>query len=512
MLKSIIRYRPNTLCAVYVEEKRIEVLRASRKWRSWVIEPAERFQVPEEESVFDYLQYLNIRPRGKKGSALLLILPSTFYSVHREHYPPTLKDQLEEAVNFDWQENIFHEYENTLHFFGPALPVNHHISVPIFSMQREIHDKFYQALNGSLFRIFTVMPSALAYEALLPSAVPGEPEETFEIMGRALDKNQLEVHRFYHGAFLDSVLLGKSQYNLKLFRENLRCMVDSDESSGTDPHIHLLCTDAECSEAGGEYGRDWIEEDLPIRIGQVSDSFVGHWVKHLLNKDTIHTFDSEILLKPWEIPKTTWPILGVVLLFVAYAVFQINSSNNLNRTNRVLRQQLAQLEVQWKPIEALQTRISKFQEDRKTLSEFNREGYPLLELLTFMTQITPEDTWLNYMSLRKGQIVLRGESKSAIRYLSDLSKTEGLADVKFASPVTRNPTSDMERFNVQFQLDMDKLRKSLEGLQVEKYEPPPLQPAGATGSAEVPKSPVPVAGEAGESVNADNFQPDDDED
>jgi hypothetical protein len=66
MLQGIIRYRPKFLCAVYVESRSVEILRARRKWRSWEIEPAERFRVPEGESVFDYLQYLNIKPKAKK--------------------------------------------------------------------------------------------------------------------------------------------------------------------------------------------------------------------------------------------------------------------------------------------------------------------------------------------------------------------------------------------------------------------------------------------------------------
>ena len=108
------------------------------------------------------------------------------------------------------------------------------------------------------------------------------------------------------------------------------------------------------------------------------------------------------------------------------------------QTSKHLKVQINQLETRWQPIEQLQTHITKFREDQKTLSEFNHEDYRLLELLNFLTLLTPDDTWLNYLSLRKGQLILRGESKSAIKYLSELSKIEGLSDVKFASPVTRD--------------------------------------------------------------------------
>ena len=168
MLESIIKYRPTHLYAVYVEPERIEVLQAHRHWRSWEIAPAEQFHIPHGESVFDHLQYLNLKPKGRKGSALLTIVSSVFYSVHSEHYPLSIKDQLDDAINFDWQENIFHEHDSSLHFFGPPVALDQHVSVPIFSIQREIYDKLNQAMNGSLFHTFAVVPNALSFSSLLP--------------------------------------------------------------------------------------------------------------------------------------------------------------------------------------------------------------------------------------------------------------------------------------------------------------------------------------------------------
>ena len=76
MLESIIKYRPTHLYAVYVEPTRIEILHAHRHWRSWEIASTEQFHVPHGESVFDHLQYLNLKPKGRKGSALLAIVSS----------------------------------------------------------------------------------------------------------------------------------------------------------------------------------------------------------------------------------------------------------------------------------------------------------------------------------------------------------------------------------------------------------------------------------------------------
>ncbi|MCE5332960.1 MAG: PilN domain-containing protein [Desulfobacteraceae bacterium] len=477
MLKGIIKYRPTTLYAVYVEPLRIEVLRAHRKWRTWEIGPVEQHHVAEGDSVFDALQHLNLKVK-EKGSALLLLLSSTYYTMHREHYPLSIKEQLDEAINFDWQENIFLEDDRTLHFSGPPTPIDQYVSVPIFSIQTEIYEKFRQALNGSLFHTFTVMPSALAFRSFLPSlAGPGD-DYPLRIVARTLDGSHLEVHRFYFDSYLDTILVAKGVHSARLLREILRCGGSPEDPADSPARIDLLCSEEECAREADHRG-DWIEEGLPVEVRELNGSFTLNWVEHLLKEEAIYTFDTELLLKPWEIPRVAWPLLALVVLFASYALYQVHAADSLTSTSKKLRLEASQLETQWKPIEAMQTRITKFSEDQKTLSAFSLEGYPLLELLTFFTQATPEDTYLNYLSLRKGQLIIRGESKSAIKYLSELSKIEGLSDVKFASPVTRNPASDQERFNVQLQLDIEKLRKNFENLPIEGTEETriPMMPA-----------------------------------
>lgn len=487
MLKAFVKHRPRQLIAVYVEPRRIEVLRAHRQWRSWQIDGTEDFDLPEGENVYDFLHRLSLKPRGKTGAALILFLPRSFYSFHREHYPTTIQDRLEEALSFDWEENIFHEHERTLHFFGPSVPVDRSISVPIFSLQTDVYERFHQVLNGGAFRTFTVIPSALAYKAFFASALAEEDPLPLEILGRVIDSTHLEIHRFYNGTLIDSMVVGKNPDNLRLFRENLHCMGNGDCQESV--HIHLFCTGVECGEAE-DYGSEWREENLPLKVHSLDDSLLSNWVRYLLEQEQIQTFDEQLVLKPWKTPPVVWVILAIAAIYSAFAFFEVRSLHQLQETSRNVKKEALQLETQWKPIEQLQTRISKFHEDQKTLTQFNQEGYPLLELLNVLSQSTPDDTWLNYLSLRKGQLILRGESKSAIKYLSELSKIDGLTDVRFASPVTKNPASDQERFNVQLQLELDKLQKTFDSLGAEKgdEEKPASEVAAEPSSKEADKA------------------------
>lgn len=466
MLKGAVKRRPRQLVAVYVEPHRIEILRARRHWRSWEIGDTESYSLPEGESVHDFLHRLNIKAAEAKNTALILFLARCYYTFHREYYPSSIQDRLEDTLAFDWEENLFHEHEHTVCFFGPPVPLTGSIAVPIFSLHSDAYDKFYQVLGGGTFQTFTVMPDALVFRALLPSLFNEETSSSpIEILGRATDTEHLEIHRFYNGALLDSVIVGKDLDTLPLFRENLHCLAE-DESS-EQVRIQLFYTDNEIS-SGARLQGEWADLRLPIEVRCLEGPFVSAWVKYLLTQDQVRTFDTQLILKPWKVPRIVWPIAAAVVLFACLGLYQAWAVRTCKETSLHVKKQVLQLETQWKPIEQLQTRISKFQEDQKTLTQFNMEGYPLLEVLTLLSQTTPDDTWLNYFSLRKGQVVIRGESKSAIKYLSELSKVDGLADVRFASPVTKNPVSDQERFNVQVQLDLDKLKKTFESMEFER--------------------------------------------
>ncbi len=463
MMKRFMKQRVNHITAVYVEKDRVEILTAHRQWRKWQVNLVERAAVGEEESVFECLSRLNLRGRGRKNAGLLLLLPLEFYSFHRAVYPAALKDHLEEALTFDWQENVFHELEGTLHFSGPAVQVEDHLSVPIFSMRRDVYDKFHQSLSAGMFQCFGVLPAALCYSVFLPPRVDGDPETLpVQLVARMTHRARLEVHSFYRGLLLDSVLVGDDSLSLRLLQERIRCLGGLEDSQ---PVTVELIEDEDSIERRAE--TSWVWDHLPVRVQAVRGKLVEHWMEHLFEQDEIRTFEEPVYLKPWKVPKVVWPVAAVAGLYALFALYQFHSLTQLKDTALRLKKQTAVLEAQWKPVEQLQSKIAKFEEDQKSLSQFNMEGYPLLELLTLLTQITPDDTSLNYFSLRKGQVILRGESKSAIRYLPELSKVEGFGDVKFASPVTRNPASEMERFNVQFQLDPEKFRKTIGELQLD---------------------------------------------
>ena len=497
MVKRLIGQRPKRLLAVYVEPRQVAIVRARRKWRTWQVDSVEQLPVPEGEGLYDFLQRLNLRPRGRGGTSLLLLLPRLYYGFHREHYPAALGDNLEEALAFDWPENIFHEPEQTLHFFGKAVFVNHHISVPIFSMQNGIYEKFYNALGGHSFQHFNVIPTAPNYSVFLNPAVVEADANGVEIFGRPVDQSHLEIHKFYKGALLDSNIVRKDTEQFKLLLESLSGLDDSEGAEHLS--IRIIC---QPDDSSTDYALQWKESGLPVEVLELDSPLLLLWVDHLLGKDAIETFNPPLVLKPWQVPKAAWAILILVALFSLNAFYRVESYDSLVQKSQLLKKQRTQLEAQWKPIEQLQGRVGKFEQDQQALAQFSDQGYPMLGLLTLLTEVTPQDTWLNYLSLRQGELMLRGESSSAIKYLTELSKVKGFDDARFASPVTRNPSSDKERFNLQIKLNLGALKKTLETIPLEGGEM--VIPQKGEDLTEPPAAvppPVPEKGMPGTAVN-----------
>ncbi len=457
MLKGLLKHRIKEFTAVYVEPKRVEVTKGSRQWRTWQLSPAEQYTASEGEGVFDLLQRLHLKPRGRKGNALIVVLPRTYYSCHREHYPSALGDQIDEAVNFDWQENVFHEHESSIHFSGAPVSLEKQFSVGIFSMQTALYNKFFQALNGNAFENYAVIPSALAHKASLAHLQrENGHEEGVHILARAVDESHLEVCRFLHGELLESIILGRSPYDTQIFAERMRGL-HGDEMAHPEAPIHLMLSR---EEEPSRAAQNLFQADLPFRLQRVQNSFIDQWMRHFIEQDSVRSFEQEWMFKPWEVPRVVWPMVAGILLFTFYAAHQSYSHDALQGEVQVQRQQVLALEREWRPIEELQTRITKFEEDKKTLAEFSARNIPLLDLMNLLSTVTPEDTWINYLAIRDNRLMLRGESKSAIRYLSELSRLEGFTDVRFASPVTRNPATDLERFNLQLQLEAPRLMET----------------------------------------------------
>jgi len=477
------RSRPKELVAILAGADAIEWVRGRRKWRSWDLEQVRSIPIGPKESLFDCLPRLNLRVRDSAACACLVIVARAYYGFHREYYPAALADQLQEAIEFDWDDNLFYEGDRTRHFAGRAVASGDRLLVPVFSMRTELYEKFRQALGGASFARFTLVPSALAF----PSEPPTREALPPRLVGFCHGRRATELHHLADGSVVDSLLLDRRRGSARLFSSALDLLAARDGES-TEP-VTFYCRDAANASAAIEELGGAGSSLVQFRVG---DAFLKPWLEALLHQDQILAFGDDPELNARRLPKVTYPILVCLLIYVLFALFQIHGHGSLAVQAKSLRQQRQQLETKWKPIEERRARMAQLQEDRKSLTQFDAKSHPVLQLLTLVTEITPVDTWLEFFAINEKELRLRGQSKAAVKYVSELAKIDGFENVSLVSPISRDPRSNDERFNLKIDLDSEKLNKRLHDVEMLADEEPAVVAGGKP--AENPK-PQPESGD-----------------
>ncbi len=477
MLDILRKSQPKQFLAAYVEPTQVEVIRGRRKWRTWDFDRAEVHRVQGAESVFDLLQRVNVHLKDAVPAACLVILARTFYSFHREYYPLALADQVNDVIQYDWEENLFLESDRALHFAGTPVFGSERIAVPIYSLRRDLYEKFCQALGSSSFRHFTLVPDALLLKDMI-TELPGDENRNHVLIGRHLGDQSLELHQVSGGAVVESLLLKQGHSTAALFARVVDLITDSGDEQG--PTVVVCSKEGERTpQALPVEGNNWDFQE--IKAGR---TLVETWAQNLTRMEPIQAFGDRLALKPRQLPRVVYPIVVGTLLYGLFGFYQVHTYHRLTRKYKALEIQRHQLEAKWKPIEKRQARLAQLKEARKSLKEFDAKGYPLLKLLTLLTDVTPMDTWIEYFALNGKELRLRGRSKAAVKYVSKISQIEGFSKVSLVSPIRRDTRTGSERFYLRIEIDPPKLKKRLESVPILAEEQPAsgaLRPQKAQG-------------------------------
>ncbi len=93
---------------------------------------------------------------------------------------------------------------------------------------------------------------------------------------------------------------------------------------------------------------------------------------------------------------------------------------------------------------------NRIEEIRKLLN--NKNGSPpVIELFAELARILPDDTWLRSTELKGGKFLIQGESAAASSLLGLIEASPIFGGASFVSPVTQNPATGRERFQISLQ-------------------------------------------------------------
>jgi general secretion pathway protein L len=118
------------------------------------------------------------------------------------------------------------------------------------------------------------------------------------------------------------------------------------------------------------------------------------------------------------------------------------------QTVDALAEKVKVIEKDAKKIKSLQQEVdSVINETQKLLDE--KRGRPnMVTMLNELSHLIKDDTWLAYLQYSDGHLQIQGESPAASALIGVLESSDLFNNARFASPVTQNTVSKLERFQI----------------------------------------------------------------
>jgi len=118
----------------------------------------------------------------------------------------------------------------------------------------------------------------------------------------------------------------------------------------------------------------------------------------------------------------------------------------------VLQTKIAKIDKDVKAVKTLQADMDALREENQLLINEKTATPNVVAILNEISRLMKDDSWLAYLQYSEGQLQLQGESPTASILLTDLEASEYFAKANFASPVTQDKASGMERFQISAEI------------------------------------------------------------
>ncbi|WP_461519373.1 PilN domain-containing protein [Porticoccus sp.] len=143
--------------------------------------------------------------------------------------------------------------------------------------------------------------------------------------------------------------------------------------------------------------------------------------------------------------------LGLVSLILALALvlfplYQLNSQIDS------LEQQVADIRGPATIVGNKQSLLASRLAAQDTLVLRKNHMSSQLAIVQEVTRIMPDNTWVSRLRADGSGVNLQGESRKASDLIELLEKSERFQNVQFVSPITANPSTNMERYEIKMEL------------------------------------------------------------
>lgn len=140
-------------------------------------------------------------------------------------------------------------------------------------------------------------------------------------------------------------------------------------------------------------------------------------------------------------------LLTLMFLLLLGAVFTLHVFNRM-QTRDHLQNVVGEVRDEALEVDRLRAEIESLRDQARQLNQNNLQAVNVMALWDDLTQRLDDDTWLQRVDLRDRQLTLQGVSSNAASLIGQLESSPHLSNVRYGSSVTRDRSSDKERFNI----------------------------------------------------------------
>jgi len=149
-----------------------------------------------------------------------------------------------------------------------------------------------------------------------------------------------------------------------------------------------------------------------------------------------------------------WINAGLVLLGVLLLVSVMwQSLANKERGAELLAEQVAIARAGAVEVAAMRDQLDRAVDGANFLIQQRLSKPTTMEMLRVLTELLPDDVWLQRFELKDTTVQIQGEAPNASGLIAVLEESTMFAEAAFRSPVTRNQANDKERFSITAELE-----------------------------------------------------------
>lgn len=119
-----------------------------------------------------------------------------------------------------------------------------------------------------------------------------------------------------------------------------------------------------------------------------------------------------------------------------------------------LKARVKQLENQNRVVDAQQAEIDALHAETQKLIDVKRQAPALLAVLSELTRLLNDETWLTHFQFSDRRMQIQGQSPAASALIGVLERSDFFNNVSFVSPLTQDKVTGRERFQISMDISM----------------------------------------------------------